>query len=191
MQMHKKTSLIAFLVLSIALVFGGCDCGTDTTEPEPEPTVLLTSETSSAAVGEVVEAELGVEAIGELAAIGVTLSFDIYKLEVVQLSREDEWLTSNGGTVQQMEFSTDEENGITKIVLAIFPRNDTTAVGDETEIFHPIALMRIRTLSAGDATMTVSIDNTVDSDLGVFDADANLVSGIGTENLTISVSSSK
>ena len=190
--MHKKTSLIAFLILSLAIVFSGCDCGTETSpESEAEPMVLLTSEASSAVVGEVIEAELGVKAIGELAAIGVTLSFDIYKLEVVQLSREDEWLTSNDGTIQQMEFSTDEENGITKIVLAIFPRNESTVVGDESETFHSIASLRIRTLSAGNATMTVSIDNTADSDLGIFDANANLVSGIGTENLTISVSSSK
>ena len=180
---------VILLLLSILGILVFCSCSKKTTEPEPtlDPTVALTSGSSSAVIGEVITADLKVKNIEELAGIGLKLAYDPLKLEVTLMTRDDSWLASEGGTIQQMEFTSNNEQGYSKIVLAIFPSNK--AVGDENDTYHPIAQLRIKTLSAGTAGMTISLNNTDDSDLGVFKANGSLATGIVTKNLSLSVSS--
>jgi hypothetical protein len=184
--MDKRLLAVLMLIIA-AMFFVGCS-GSDP-DDDPEPTVLLKSAVSNVVVGEVFEATLAVSAVEELAAIGTKLIYDPYKLELVLMLREDAWLTSGGGTVQQMAFNTDNTAGFGKIVLAIFPA--ANSVGDDTDAEHAIAKLRFKALSPGQATVSVSINNSLDSDLGVFNSSAALVSGIKTENLTVSVSASK
>ena len=179
--------ILCILSLLLGLIFFSCDCGTES-KPEPvEPTVLLTSSATGAAIGEIVTANLGVKGLSELASIGVKITYDPYKVEIAGMTRTDTWLTSNGGTIQQMEFSSDNTAGSAKIVLSIFPTSK--AVGDTSETIHNIAQLRVKAKSAGTATLTVSINNAQDSDLGIFNKSANLVSGVKTQNLSITVHS--
>lgn len=181
----KKIIFIISPVLGLILFI--CGCGTEP-KPEPvEPTVLITSTSTSAGIGEIIDAKLAVKGIAELASIGVKITYDPYKLEIVRLNRDDTWLASNGGTVQQMAFTTDNTNGFAKIVLGIFPASK--AVGDTSETIHHIAYLRIKALSAGTATLTVSINNASDSDLGIFNKNANLVSGVKTQNFSLNIHS--
>jgi hypothetical protein len=179
-----------FLILTgIFCISLFCSCS-KSTEPEPtdkEPTVALLSGSSSAVIGEVITADLKVKNIEELAGIGLKLAYDPLKLEVTLMTRDDSWLVSEGGIVQQMEFTSNNDQGYSKIVLAVFPANK--AVGDLNDAYHPIAQLRIKALSAGTAGMSISMNNTADSDLGIFKANGSLATGITTKNLSISVSS--
>ncbi len=187
--MKRLLTRFLFVLLIFVPLFMSCDCGND---PEPEiidPTVAIRSSSSTMLVGEIIEADLSIKAVPEVAGVGVKLTYDPYKLEVVTITRDDDWLTSGGGTVQQMELTTDNEGGFVKIVLAVFPT--TNSVGDEEDVYHKIADIRVKALSAGSASMTVSIDNAADSDLGIFKANGNLWTDIIKENLSLSVTTSK
>ncbi|HHS50380.1 MAG TPA: hypothetical protein ENN07_04615 [candidate division Zixibacteria bacterium] len=185
----KKLIMMLIAITAIALMItASCDCGTD---PKPDPvvpTVAVLSSGSSMVVGEVVEAQVQMKGISEVAGFGLKLVYDPFKLEIVSMTRDDNWLTSNDGSVQQMALNTFNEDGYAKVVLAVFPTS--ASVGSTDDTYKPILDLRVRAKSAGNATLSVSIDNTADSDLGIFNASADLVTGIATENHTWSVSSS-
>ena len=179
----RYTVILGMIVL---LLFVGCSKNEENT---PQPTISLQSSVSSAVVNEIIDADLGLKAVQEIAAVGVKITYNPAKIEITELNRDDSYFTSGGGTVQQMEFSVDNDNGVAKMVLAIFPSD--SAVGDDSETFHRIASLQIRALSPGDASLSISIDNSADSDLGIFDRNANLVSDVDVENITLSISNSR
>ena len=84
-----------------------------------------------------------------------------------------------------MEFSNNSEQGYIKIVLGIFPAS--IYVGDESQTEHRIASIKFKAISVGDAALDLSIDNNEDSDLGIFDSHANLVSDVVDEDLTVNI----
>jgi hypothetical protein len=98
------------------------------------------------------------------------------------MTRIDTWLTEEGGSVLQMSFSSNNTAGRADIVLAV-----TEPVGDKSATFHSIASIRFRTLSRGTANVTLDINNSTNSSLGVTDATPALITGVGVQNLTINV----
>lgn len=186
MKLLKKS---LWLMLPLIAVFLA-GCGEDDGEPPATvtPTILLTCTSTNAVVGEILDVDLAAKGIANLATIGVKITYDPLKINVIELNRYDAWLSSNGGSVNQMAFF-DDDAGNVKIVLGIFPA--TCAVGDASETLHTIAKLRIAGISPGNATLSVSVNNAVDSDLGVFDNQANLVSGVQSQGLTFSFTSSK
>ena len=182
----KRMRYTVILGMIVLLLFVGCSKNEENT---PQPTISLQSSVSSAVVNEIIDADLGLKAVQEIAAVGVKITYNPAKIEITELNRDDSYFTSGGGTVQQMEFSVDNDNGVAKMVLAIFPSD--SAVGDDSETFHRIASLQIRALSPGDASLSISIDNSADSDLGIFDRNANLVSDVDVENITLSISNSR
>ncbi len=185
--MKRKFFSVTIVLILTAMLFTSCDCGTESEPPVPEPTVALQSSSSSMVIGEIIQTDLSIKAIPEIAGVGIKLVYDPYKLEIVEITRDDSWLASEGGTVQQMELTTNNDQGYAKIVLAVFPTS--MSVGDEEDVYHTIADIRVKALSAGSASLSISIDNGADSDLGIFKANGNLWSDIVRENLSLSVTS--
>ena len=170
------------VLLAVFMLTIGCS---PAKEPEKKPTVALRTASSEVSVGEIFTVDVVVKQVKELASIGVKVKYPVEKLEVTELDRDDSWLSSNGGTVQQMEFSNNTEHGYVKIVLGIFPANKY--VGDESQTEHRIASIKFKAISVGNAALDLSIDNNEDSDLGIFDSHANLVSDVVDEDLTVNI----
>ncbi len=186
--MKRFIICLAATAAMLLLLTASCDCGSDP-EDEVVPTIAVISSGNAMLVGEVVEAQVKIKAVPEVAGLGFKLNYDPYKLEIVSLTRDDSWLASGGGTIQQMALNTFNEAGYAKVVLAIFPT--TNAVGDEEDAYHSVLSIRVRAKSAGNATLSISIDNSTDSDLGVFKANGELWTGIATANHSWSVTNSK
>jgi hypothetical protein len=111
--------------------------------------------------------------VTDLGTVGARVSFDASKLQVVDLQREDDFLTSQSGAVNQLVFSKDNTAGTVSLVIGIVPA--TAAVsGDGT-----IAKIVFKTQQTGTTDVDLSLDAGVDSDLGFFDKNADPLYAIG------------
>jgi len=131
--------------------------------------LILTPADSSVNVGDQLTLFLQVRHCTDLGTIGARILFDNTKLKVVDLGREDDFLKSQSGSVNQLEFTKDNTNGTVDIVLSVFPAS--AAVSGDGKIGRIV----FQALSAGTANLSVSVDNTVDSDLGLYDKNAQLI----------------
>jgi len=181
-----KKLVLLFIILGLLFI----SCSKKSTEPEENnPTVLVSPSSASVVVDEVFDIEIALKYVEELVGVGVRLNFDSDKLEVVELGREDDFLTSNSGAVNQLTFTSDNDEGYVKLVLGILPAS--ASVSDMSGSARGIGRITFRALSPGTAELLLSVDNTHDSDLGLYDSSAELIPDVETESGNITISSGR
>ena len=136
------------------------------------PALILTPPDTSLSLGSEVAIYLEARHCTDLGTIGARLLFDNTKLQVVDLGREDAFLKSNSGSINQLKFSKDNTNGSVDVVLGVFPAS--AAVSGDGKIVKIV----FKTVATGMANLAVSLDNAADSDLGLFDKNANLMDAL-------------
>ncbi|MCD6097896.1 hypothetical protein J7K18_03280 [bacterium] len=178
--------VLLFIVLGLIVV----SCSKKSAEPEENsPAVLISPSSYSAVVGEVFDIEIALRYVEDLVGVGVRLNFDSEKLEVVELGREDDFLTSNSGAVNQLTFTSDNDEGYVKLVLGILPAS--ASVSDMSGNARGIGKITFRALSPGTAELLLSVDNASDSDLGLYNSSAELIPDVETESGNITISSGR
>lgn len=136
------------------------------------PTVILTPTTVSVKKNDTFTIYLAARHVTDLATIGAQVTFDNTKLKVVDLGREDSLLTSNSGSVMQLKFSKDNAAGHVDIVLGVFPASaGVSGKGN-------ICKITFQALDAGSTDVQLSLDNTISSDLGLYDKSAALINSL-------------
>jgi len=110
--------------------------------------------------------------VTDLCTFGAKISFDKTKLEVLDLGREDTFLKSNGGAINQLRFTKDNTLGKVEMVLGVFPAA-ASVTGD-----GKIGKIVFKAPVAGMADISISMDATADADLGLYDKNANLLNSL-------------
>jgi hypothetical protein len=113
--------------------------------------------------------------VTDLCTFGARISFDKTRLKVLDLGREDAFLKSGDGSINQLRFTKDTTTttGKIDIVLGVFPASKAVS-GEEGMIGRIV----FKALTAGTADLNISLDSTADSDLGLYDKNANLIPSI-------------
>lgn len=136
------------------------------------PTVILSPTAAAVKKGDTFTIYLAARHVTDLATIGAQVAFDNTKLKVVDLGREDSLLTSNSGSVMQLKFAKDNGVGHVDIVLGVFPAS--AGVSGKGNICKIV----FEALDAGSADIQLSLDNTISSDLGLYDKTAALINSL-------------
>ncbi len=137
------------------------------------PTIILSPPDSVLQKGQQIEVFLAARNVMEMATFGTEVHFDPTKLRVVDLGREDGFLTANRGSVMQLEFTKDNDAGVVKAVLGVFPAS--SAVSGSGNVGRIV----FEALATDTTDISLRIDNSVHSDLGLFDKAANLMYSVG------------
>jgi hypothetical protein len=135
--------------------------------------IILTPPDSSYSVSDTVSIHLEARHVTDLSALGARVSFDTAFVEILDFTREDNFLSSNAGAVVPLTFSKDDTKGTLDVILGIFPA--TGAVSSENAANTKIAHISLKAKKQGSTRITISLDNQVDSDLGLFDKNAILL----------------
>ncbi|MBN1481987.1 hypothetical protein EH223_06650 [candidate division KSB1 bacterium] len=136
-------------------------------------TIILSPPDSSLKTGEQIAIHLAARKVLEMSTFGVLVHFDPTRLQVVELQREDDFLTSNSGSVMPMEFTKDNVAGTVKIILGIFPASaGVSGTGD-------IGKIVFEAIASDTTDISIQVDNRQNSDLGLFDKSANLIYSVG------------
>ncbi len=137
------------------------------------PTIILSPPDSVLQKGQHIEVFLAARNVLEMATFGTEVHFDPTKLRVVELGREDDFLTLNRGSVMQLDFTKDNDAGIVKAVLGVFPASSAVSGSGN------VGRITFEALETDTTDITLRIDNSVHSDLGLFDKAANLMYSVG------------
>jgi len=143
------------------------------------PAIILTPPDTKINAGDTLTVYLQARKVSDLSTIGARIKFDYTKLNVIELGREDDFLIKNGGTVNQLRFTKDNTKGTVEIVLGVFPASK--AVSDSGKIGRIV----FKALQADTVDLSLSLDNSFDSDLGLFDKNANLMYSLALGNRII------
>jgi len=137
------------------------------------PTIILSPPDTTLQTGDQITIHLAARNVAEMATFGAQVEFDPTTLKVVELGRVDAFLKTNHGSVMQLEFNNDNEAGAVKAVLGIFPASAAvTGSGDIGEIVF-------EALQPDTTDIRIRIDNLQNSDLGLFDKNADLMYSVG------------
>lgn len=137
------------------------------------PTIILSQPNSTMSVGDSLTLYLAARNVTDLATIGAQVHFDPGKLQVLELGREDGFLTQNAGAVNQLVFSKNNTNGSLNIVLGIFP--SVSAVSGSGNVGR----IMFRAIDTGITDLSVQINNDPDSNYALFDKNAVLIYSMG------------
>ena len=137
------------------------------------PTIILSPPDSVLQKGVTVDIYLAARSVAEMSTFGAEVHFDPAKLQVVDLSRQDEFLKKNHGSVMQVSFTQDNVNGVVKAVLGIFPASSAVTGSGY------VGKITFKAIEADTTDIWIKIDNSQDSDLGLFDKSANLMYSVG------------
>lgn len=137
------------------------------------PTIILTPPDSSLKKGERISVYLAARNVVEMATFGAQVQFDPTKLKVVELEREDDFLKSNSGSVMQLQFTKDNTAGTVNAVLGIFPASSGVSGSGN------IGKIVFEALETDTSDIAIRVDNAANSDLGLFDKNANLMYSVG------------
>ncbi len=186
--MNAKYSIhtILYLLLTFFLLFTNCDCD-DSTSPKVEliSTVASLPASQSVVVNEIFDTYIKVKNINDLMTFGAKVYFDKNKLEVAELTRMDTFLTSNGGSVNQLSFRAHNDEGYVSIALGVTADH---AVSDTSDEWQTICKITYKALSPGTADIELNIDHDADGDVGLFDDTATLIEDITVEDATVEIS---
>lgn len=119
------------------------------------------------------DVKLKVNKVDSLTTIGVRLLFDPNYLQVQDLARDDAFLKSNGGFVQQIIFNKDNTIGRVNLVLGVLPASKF--VGGSGSI----GIITFKTMAAGSCRLRLEVDPSVSSDLGLYNNKALLIPALG------------
>ncbi|MBN1997399.1 hypothetical protein JW935_07600 [candidate division KSB1 bacterium] len=138
------------------------------------PALILTPLEITVRKNDTVTIYINARHVSLLSTIGTQITFDPTRLQVTDLGREDDFLKSEGGSVNSLVFSKDNTAGTVDVVLGIVPGSTAAVSGD-----GKIARIVFQAVEAGTVNLSLLLDNAVNSNLGVFDNNANLVYSIG------------
>lgn len=115
---------------------------------------------------------LSARAAQNLATFGARVVFDPTMLQVMDFGREDVFLKSNSGSVNQLIFDKDNTKGTIDIVLGIFPASQAVTGNGK------VARVVFKAIKKGPTTLSLTTDQVVDSDLGLYDHVASLINSL-------------
>lgn len=111
--------------------------------------------------------------VTNLASLGAQVKFDTSAFTVVDMERLDTFLESKSGTVFPLKFSKDNTKGQVDIQLALFPASaSVTGDGD-------ICKITFKAKKTGISEIDLLLDNAANSNWGLFDNTATLISSLG------------
>ena len=137
------------------------------------PTIILSPPDTVIQKGNQIEVYLAARNVEEMSTFGAQVHFDPTKLQVVELEREDEFLKTKSGSVMQVEFTKDNSTGIVRAVLGIFPASSAVSGSGN------IGKIVFEAIESDTTDISIRIDNQENSDLGLFDKNANLMYSVG------------
>jgi hypothetical protein len=126
------------------------------------PAMTLSPVQKTVAVNDTFTVYFKVHKVDSLSGVGVRLSYDKTKLDVQDLGREDAFLTSNGGTIVQLQFNRDAARGQVNLILGV--------IGSKQAVSGAGLVGRVRFKAlVGNTTseLTLVADPLVDSNLGL------------------------
>lgn len=136
-------------------------------------TIILTPPAVQLTTGQQIEVFLSARNVIELATFGCLVRFDPTMLQVVELGRQDDFLKANRGTVTQLEFTHDNVDGNVRAVFGIFPAS--SAVSGSGNVGRIV----FKALRSGITDVSIQVDNRKNSDLGLFNKNADLLYSVG------------
>ncbi len=137
------------------------------------PTIILSPPDSVIQKDSTIDIYLAARNVTEMSTFGAEVHFDPGALQVVELSREDDFLKKNHGSVMQVAFTQDNTNGVVKVVLGIFPASAAVSGSGN------VGKITFKAVKPDTTDIWIKIDNQQDSDLGLFDKSANLMYSVG------------
>lgn len=126
------------------------------------PAITLSPLEKTVAVNDTFSVYFKVHKVDSLSGVGVLLTYDNTKLEAQELGREDAFLSGNGGTIVQLQFSRDAARGRIHLILGL--------IGSKQAVSGAGLVGRVRFKAlAGNTTseLTLVADPLVDSNLGL------------------------
>ena len=137
------------------------------------PALILTPSDTTVTKGGNFTVYVQARHVVDMSTIGTLVKFDTSQVQVQDLGREDAFLKGNGGSVNSLKFSKDNDKGTVTMVLGVFP--GSAAVSGDGKIGRIVFTAK----SKGSADLQLLLDNIVDPDLGLYDKNANLIFAIG------------
>ena len=138
------------------------------------PAIILTPPDSSLQKDDTFTIYLEARKVTDIAVIGARVVFDTSFVQVADLGREDDFLTSKSGSVTQMAFTKDNEKGSVDIVLGVFPASAAVTSSDGSD--SKVAKILFKARKAGETQIKLMMENSLNPDLGLFDKNGDLVS---------------
>ena len=137
------------------------------------PALILTPSDTTVTKGQNFTLYVQARQVTSMSTIGTRVQFDTSKVQIQDIGREDAFLKSNGGSVNTLKFTKDNDKGIVDIVLGVFP--GSAAVSGNGKIGRIV----FKAMETGTMDLHLLLDNTIDPDLGLYDKSANLLFAIG------------
>ncbi|MDZ7723848.1 MAG: cohesin domain-containing protein [candidate division KSB1 bacterium] len=137
------------------------------------PTIIVSPPDSTLSVGQSITLYLAARQVVNMATFGAQVQFDPAVLTVQELGREDAFLKSNAGNVNQLLFSKDNSGGTVDVVFGIFPAS-AAVTGQGT-----VGRIVFTAVDTGITDLSVRVDHDVNSNYALFDQNANLMYAMG------------
>ena len=137
------------------------------------PTLILSPPDTSMSVGGMVTLYLGARGVLNMATFGAQVQFDPDVLSVTELGREDAFLKSNSGNVNQLLFTKNNTLGTVDVVLGIFP--STAAVSGQGNVGRIV----FTAVDTGVTDLMIRVDHDSNSNYALFDQNADLMYAMG------------
>jgi hypothetical protein len=137
------------------------------------PTIMLSPPDSVITKDQFIDLYLSARNVIEMATFGCLVHFNPEVLQVVDLGRQDQFLQGNSGSIMQMEFTQDNSEGTVKAVLGIFPASSAVSGSGY------VGSIRFKAIKSDTTDISIQVDNRKNSDLGLFDKNANLMYSVG------------
>jgi hypothetical protein len=138
------------------------------------PALILSPAKATVNLNDSVTVYLSARKMTDLATFGARIHFDPAALQVIDLGREDEFLSKAGGVVMQAPggFTKDNVTGTVEIILSIFP--SSKAVSGTGMVGRIV----FRAVKEGSTELQLITDSSTDGKLGLYDKDAVLLESI-------------
>jgi hypothetical protein len=137
------------------------------------PTIILTPPDSVIQKDQQIEVFLSARNVVEMATFGCLVRFDPTVLQVVELGRQDDFLTLNRGAVTQLEFTQDNLAGTVRAVLGVFPASSAVSGSGN------VGRILFKAIKSDTTDISIQVDNSKNSDLGLFNKNADLMYSVG------------
>lgn len=141
--------------------------------------LTLSPNDTTLTVGTEFTMKIRVNKVVNLTTLGTILKFDPALLQVKDLVREDSFLKSGGGSVQQISLGKDNTAGQVKLILGILPSASSVS-GDGY-----ICQVTFKTIAAGTTRIWLEADPKLSSDLGLFNQSAQSITAYGLDGIVV------
>lgn len=141
--------------------------------------LTLSPNDTTVSVGAQFSIKIKVNKVLSLTTLGTVLKFDPALLQVKDVVREDGFLKSAGGSVQQISLGKDNATGQVKLILGILPSVNSVS-GDGF-----ICTVTFKTIAAGTTRLWLETDPKLSSDLGLYNQTAQAITALGLDGMVI------